>query len=375
MDINTPLEVLEAALAEAEKKRKIIKLLAEYQREIAQSQAIDVCSNAKPSSSASSTIHPSEDSYSKNQDKKAASDQSSSEVQEVDMVTPPIKKKLVQTNLMYSYRISASNTNKAGVTTTISPAIVQDSPKGHVCSTCFQVFLCKFSLLRHTQFNCQAVIDKATLYRPGKANNRGSNVRRSYTNKQKQHAVLFYDSWVGQCKSGMIAAYCKETGIAEHTVRNWLSTEEKRREITRQWMRAGLRARGTVAVGKFFLAEDALFAVVLEQRRIGRRVSPLFISRTMVVFVRTMYVNASDDMKEAAEAFSGTPSWRCRFYNRYKLTIRRRTNKKSLSLEQKMAKWQQYHAALRLFFSSDLTYGKYGKFHPRDRYNVDQVSV
>ena len=187
MDINTPLEVLEAALAEVEKKRKIIKLLAEYQREIAQSQAIDVCSNAKPSSCASSTIHPSEDSYSKNQDKKAASDQSSSEVQEVDMVTPPIKKKLVQTNLMYSYR----NTNKAGVTTTISPAIVQDSPKGHVCSTCFQVFLCKFSLLRHTQFNCQAVIDKATLYRPGKANNRGSNVHRSYL------CTFFWNRWCG----------------------------------------------------------------------------------------------------------------------------------------------------------------------------------
>ena len=95
----------------------------------------------------------------------------------------------------------------------------------------------------------------------------------------------------------------------------------------------------------------------------------------MMQLVREIYL-AEDyigTLQEEARDFRATPSWRCRFYARHKLTIRRRTNKKSLPLAERIEKWKKYHAALRTFLRTNSVDPKYGRYMPRDRYNVDQV--
>jgi len=68
--------------------------------------------------------------------------------------------------------------------------------------------------------------------------------------------------------------------------------------------------------------------------------------------------------------------WRRRFYLRHNLTTRKKTNKKSLAMPIRIAKWKTYHIKFRSFMQSGKTVcPKYGLYKPEDRYNVDQVPL
>ena len=149
--------------------------------------------------------------------------------------TPPLKK-LKQINLMQGFNISVSNTNKAGVTTILTPGTVEDSEPivtEFKCDKCPESFHSKFNLSRHKVMNCRALQPKVNIYRPRYACNRGSNSRHSYTNQQKMAAVLFYNSFPAG-KQGIAIEYSRNTGIPVDTVRKWLLSETARRDITRE---------------------------------------------------------------------------------------------------------------------------------------------
>ena len=211
-----------------------------------------------------------------------------SSVIDIEKDTPPSKKlKLKQINLMQSFKLSVSNTNKAGVTTLLSPGIVVDSEEqaNLRCDKCSETFTSHSNLSRHKVNNCRGLQPSVNTYRPRYAYNRGQNTRQSYTNKQKMAAVLFYNTFP-EGTEGIATEYNKVSGIPVDTIRKWLNTVEARIAITTEWIRdpngrrGGLRAKGTVAKGQFYAAEQRLFAAILVRRKRGRRVQPLFVSRT-----------------------------------------------------------------------------------------------
>ncbi len=58
------------------------------------------------------------------------------------------------------------------------------------------------------------------------------------------------------------------------------------------------------------------------------------------------------------------------------MTTLKKTNKKSLAMPIRIAKWKTYHIKYRSFMQSGKTVcPKYGLYKPEDRYNVDQVPL
>ena len=193
---------------------------------------------------------------------------------ESEKATPPLKK-LKQVNLMQSFRLSVSNTNKAGVTTVLSPAIIEDTCSEESaklqCDKCSYISSTYSNLTRHKVNNCRALQPAESTYRARYAYNRGQHSRKSYTNQQKMAAVLFHNTFTpGQ--QGIATEYSKISGISVDTIRKWLNTEEARVAIRREWMRdpsskrGGQRGRGKVAKGQFIAAEERLFQEILLRR-------------------------------------------------------------------------------------------------------------
>ena len=340
------LEAKVAALEERKKRRKLITMLEDEEEEIiSQPSPIDLSAEIE----------------------KCHSEQ----------------KKFKQPNILQAFGLSASFTNKKGVTKVLSPGIVEDIDciQQLQCCKCHRKFTNRGNLARHEGGECHTLLTPVSeVAKPGRSNNRGSATRQGYTHQQKMMAVLFYNSLEPHTE-GAAAEFCRQTSWPLSTVQKWLKDPDSRRSITQAWAhaalgkRTGQMARGLVAKGKFEAAEKRLFTAITARRARGRRVSPLYVSRTMMQMIREIYL--ADDytgpLQDEARAFRATPSWRCRFYARHKLTIRRRTNKKSLPLVERIEKWKKYHAALRTFLRTNMIDRKYGRFMPQDRYNVDQV--
>jgi hypothetical protein len=84
--------------------------------------------------------------------------------------------------------------------------------------------------------------------------------------------------------------------------------------------------------------------------------------------------NVSDDLKAEANKFKASRTWRQKFYGRYDLVTRKRTNKKALDLPTRIAKWMDHHKNLRMFLRTGTQQSTvYGRFDVMNRYNVDQV--
>lgn len=149
------------------------------------------------------------------------------------------------------------------------------------------------------------------------------------------------------------------------TVAKWLHSDEAKEGIVRSFAlchtgkRGGQTALGKQKKGKYDRAERELFAQLKAKRAAGRRVSPKWLSITMKTIV-------GDDLLSASHF---DYHWRRRFYVRFNLATRKRTNKKSLNMEQRMIKWSSYHERFRAFMQSGpLQCTKYGRYSPENRY-------
>ena len=157
-------------------------------------------------------------------------------------------------------------------------------------------------------------------------------------------------------------------------VAKWL-VEEARNSITAGWLQEddaavkGNRMRrersGVLRCdqGRFNVAEKLLMEEIRIWRIQGRRVSPRYVTRRMLELVRsvyltigkTLYPNGDEiplELIDLAKVFMAGRSWRQRFYTRWNIVTRKRTNKKSLALPVRIAIWQTHHVALRLFLQT-----------------------
>ena len=181
-----------------------------------------------------------------------------------------------------------------------------------------------------------------------------------------------YDEYVRHQHPNAIDITASQCGAPYATLAKWL-IEDARNSITAGW-----------------LQEDhaAVKGIEIRIRRIrGRRVSPRYVTRRMLEFVRSVYLTTGStlfpngdeippELIDLAKVFIAGRSWRQRFYTRWNIVTRKRTNKKSTSLTVRIAVWQAHHVALRLFLQTrEQQCSKYGQYSPCNRYNVDQIPL
>lgn len=291
-----------------------------------------------------------------------------------------------QPNLMMVYKTSVQYHSR-GKIKTLSPQYVDDRfvNYSYVCDKCDSRFTNAGNLQRHyptcdgkkkatLQSNQDAVPHDEEIGKKDKrVSNKGANHRGAFDMKEKYDVVQEY------INHKSIQNIANEHDISYNTIYDWVCTEASRNQIIRDYevnknsKRSGKKMRGKPSVGKFFEAERQLLNELKARRQRGRRCSPKWVSRRMMQIVREIYT-PDHVLNTVANDFEANTSWRERFYHRFRLTTRKRTNKKHLSMEARIEKWKEYHAKLRGFLKSGNQQDtKYGRYLPENRYNVDQV--
>ena len=151
---------------------------------------------------------------------------------------------------------------------------------------------------------------------------------------------------------------------------------QKRNEGNIKEMRQRRKLRSK-RVGRNEYFQDAARLVVADfklRRARGAKVSKLWFCKKMKAKIEQVYG------KEQAETFKASSNWFQRFKKRHNISLRRRTNKKKDSADFGRAKIQEFHQNLRKAVQSKRRralsldpVAKYGRWPPKNRYNVDQV--
>ena len=107
----------------------------------------------------------------------------------------------------------------------------------------------------------------------------------------------------------------------------------------------------------------------------GSKISKLWMKSKMKKKIEMCYG------KEAADKFKASDSWFQRFKRRNNISLRRRTNKKQHSADAAREKIRKFHRNLRKAVKSNRRRSnavpdmKYGRWMPKQRFNVDQVPL
>eukprot|EP00966_Prymnesium_polylepis_P199203 4615564-Prymnesium_polylepis.1 len=117
-------------------------------------------------------------------------------------------------------------------------------------------------------------------------------------------------------------------------------------------------------------AEAEVHAIYREKRQKGLTVGPHFLRATMKKVVKKHYGS------DAADTFKASRGWLRRFTNYYGMSLRRKSNKKHLSIEERLPKCKRWHARFRrrlMGGPKNKLDSKWGRWLPEDRISVDQV--
>ena len=155
------------------------------------------------------------------------------------------------------------------------------------------------------------------------------------------------------------------------TVCRWLKSPTTQENIVKAFAlcqhgkRGGLTGKGQQTKAKeHHKAEQELYKELKAKRAKGKRVSPRWLSVRMASIVNSHLGDAC--LPSASLKFDY--NWRRRFYARYNLSTRKRTNKKSLSMASRLLKWQGYHERFRAFIQTGpFQCCKYGRYSPENR--------
>lgn len=118
----------------------------------------------------------------------------------------------------------------------------------------------------------------------------------------------------------------------------------------------------------FAAAEAALHKLYRERRTRGLRVRGSYLRIQMKRFVHHIYGGG------VADQFKACKTWLAKFFNCYNMSLRKSTNKKNMSVEERAGKCRRWHAR----FRRRLKRGKqlssiWGRWLPEDRISLDQV--
>ena len=217
-------------------------------------------------------------------------------------------------------------------------------------------------------------------------NRRGQNQRKSYTVEFKLKTLEFLDFFTELKVKKKWEKVAKEKGASKSLVIKWNKNREKlKKELALSQqnrnmgsLKATRHRRKLVGEKVNNICEKYLLAakrVVLEfnlRRAKGCKVSKLWIKKKMKAKIEACYG------KEAADKFKASDTCFQRFKKRHKISFRRRWNKKKNSTDDARETIQRFHQNLRKAVrrrNGSATNAKYGRWLPRNRYNIDQVPL
>ena len=124
------------------------------------------------------------------------------------------------------------------------------------------------------------------------------------------------------------------------------------------------------ALRPFAVAEAEVHALYREKRRKGLRVSGHILRVMMKKTVKKFYG------EKVAAKFKASSAWLQRFTRAFDMSLRCKTNKKHLSIEERLPTCKRWHARFRRRLKGgpkEKLDPKWGRWLPEDRWSIDQV--
>lgn len=242
-----------------------------------------------------------------------------------------------------------------------------------------------YTVCRSPDEGCESGIQLKPVKRctDGRVGNKGSPHRRTYTIQFKMEVLGMIQSGATVAEvAARVGTNPAARGIPKQTLREWVL---KAGDIEREYSmgnvgpRGGLKAQGW-ALGRrrYEQAEQLLLRIVKERRSRCERVTLGFLSRKALQIVGELGERGSYS-REAVASFRAGRNWRRCFMNRWRLTVRSRTNKKVLAPSERVPKWTRFFVNLRRFLRVPAAGcghdPVYGRFQPFERFNVDQTPL
>ena len=218
-------------------------------------------------------------------------------------------------------------------------------------------------------------------------NRKGRDTRKSYTVEFKKKTLDLLDSLKSSTKKYNIVA--KQQGVNRSLVFKWeknrskifteLSLNKKKQNTggsrpMRQ--RRRITANKSARADKYPLAANLLVAEFKLRRAAGSKVTKLWLKKKMKEKIEACYGT------EQAAKFKGSSNWFQRFKRRHNIVLRRRTNKKKVCADDGRDTILKFHRGLRKSLNtkrrrkkSSEVDPKYGRWAPKNRYNVVQVPL
>ena len=218
-------------------------------------------------------------------------------------------------------------------------------------------------------------------------NRQGSSSRKSYTIEFKAKTLERLDLFSELKVKKQWEKVAEERGVSKSLIVKWNKNRDK---IKAEYSHNKRKETGSVKavrqrrkiIGdkaknseKYPLAAARVIVDFKLRRAKGCKVSKLWLKKNMKSCVEECYG------KEEASKFKGSQNWFQRFKKRHGISFRRRTNNKKQAADDGRQTIQKFHRDLREAVKSrrrrlnSTLDVKYGRWTPKNRYNIDQVPL
>lgn len=218
-------------------------------------------------------------------------------------------------------------------------------------------------------------------------NRRGVNQRKSYTIYFKIKTRDLLDTMKELKTKKLWEKVAERRGVSKSLVVKWnkdrvrlrsqlaLNKTKKNKGAARPTRQRRQLVCGKVKAEKFPLAADCVVVEFKLRRAKGCKISKLWLKKKMKEKVEACYG------KEAAQKFKASDNWFQRFKKRHNIAFRRLSNKKTSAASDGKETIERFHRNLRTSLKTTRRRnnakldGKYRRWLPQNRYNVDQVPL
>jgi hypothetical protein len=209
---------------------------------------------------------------------------------------------------------------------------------------------------------------------------RGAAHRKSFSLSFKIRVLNVLQAARLEREQGALRQVSDAFGIPSSNLSKWFKHKETILQDYRKT--AGNRGRGWRGyVGfaaprgpkpRFGRAEAIVYSKFIKAREKGTTVGRILLRTWMLKAVREEY-----GQREPAQRFKASGGWLQDFAQRYNLSVRRQTNKKTKSLEERLHLVRRFHKLLEKYISDEASRGPDSTFsyHPWMVFNADQSPI
>lgn len=225
-----------------------------------------------------------------------------------------------------------------------------------------------------------------------------AKTRARYTNEKKYRLLLAYEEAKRNDPLNYITNFeAEHPSVSPDTVRRWLHPE-MRAKIKEDAFSPNPKIRESSlsadALKRYFRGafpeeETKLYDMFGNRRADGRRVSARWLKAQMRKLVKervakekqAKYSTKAEKEQRAkllnkAEKFNATQGWFRKWKKRFQVSLRKRTNTKTKSAQERLPKVQKFHRTAKRFCQPPPQQDpKYGRFAAKNRFHVDQVPL